>query len=247
MEELRNKILEFFNGINLDEKTHTYTISGDKKLSISVSGLIKPYKHPTDYEALKKDLAIKRGVTEESIQDSWNEAAELGCSIGDATHIFGENYVLNGMKGDPSTGYERAVVKFWADMPPHIVPLILEVKMYHKDLLFAGTSDILLYNTKTNEIYIADYKTNKNLFKNFREQKMLAPFNNLICMPFNHYTLQLSYYQILLEQAIKDIKITRRIIVWLLPSGEYQMYDTIDLTSVLRNELSKHGINGKDK
>lgn len=244
MEEIKNKILEFFAGIDLDESTHTYTLSGKKIFKISVSGLISPYKHKTDWETVKHNVAVSKGITPEKVQESWDEAAKLGCDIGDKTHIFGENYVLNGFKGEPTTGYERAVVKFWSEIPPHIVPLSLEIKMYHKELLFAGTSDILLYNTKTKEIYIADYKTNKDLFKNFAGNTMTAPFSNYLCQPYRHYTLQLSYYQILLEQ-IPGIKVSRRMLIWILPDGNYKMYDTEDVTGILKEELKLHGINGK--
>ena len=121
-------------------------------------------------------------------------------------------------------------------MPEHILPVTAELRMYHFKHLFAGTADVLLFDTKNQTYIIADYKTNKDLNKNFRNKTMLAPFNNLLDSPLNHYQIQLSYYQILLEQI--GVKVSRRIIVWLDLEGNYQMIDTEDLTDKLKEILN---------
>ena len=111
----------------------------------------------------------------------------------------------------------------------------MELRMYHKVFKFSGTADILLYDTINKCFIIADYKTNKDLFKNFAGQKMTKIFSHFLDTPFNHYQLQLSYYQILFEQI--GYKVSRRIIIWLKEDGTYEMYDTEDLTSILIKEL----------
>ena len=239
MEELQNKILDFFKALNFKEEGHQYLVE-DLPIKISVSGLIKQYKFPTNWDEVKRNVARARGISVEDVSAEWQAAADLGCEIGTETHLFGENYVFN-QELKHTTGYQEALVKFWKDLPEYIVPLLLEVKMYHKDYMFAGTADILLYNTITGKIYIADYKTNKDLFKNFKGQKMTGPFSHLLCSPFNHYQLQLSYYQILLEQIL-DIKVSGRKIIWLKPDGEYELYNLDDYTQELKSELKLKGI-----
>ena len=108
--------------------------------------------------------------------------------------------------------------------------------MYHKKYLFPGTMDILLYNLITGEYIIADYKTNKDLFKNYNNQKMLGVFSNMLETPFSKYVIQLSLYQILLQQ-ISGIKISSRKIIWLKDDGDYVLYDAEDLTETLNKEL----------
>lgn len=81
------------------------------------------------------------------------------------------------------------------------------------------------------ETFIKTHNTNKDLFKNFKEKKLLPPFETLLDNDFNKYQIQLSLYQILFEQT--GYKVSERIIVWLKPDGECIMYDAEDLTDKL--------------
>lgn len=234
MDKLRADILDFFKDLNFREDTHTYYVK-DKSLSISVSGMIKKYKHPTDWDSVLKASAKKWNTTPEELSRKWKENGDKACAIGNVAHLFGENYTFD-RSLKPSTGYEKAITRFWNDLPSYIVPLLVEVKMYHKKKDFAGTADILLYNKNTGQVYVADYKTNKDLFKNYKGQTMIGPFNHLLDTPFNHYQLQLSYYQILLEQ-IEGLKISGRKLIWIKPTGDYLMYNLEDYTKELKQEL----------
>ena len=238
MEKLQEQILNYFKELNFKEKEHQYNISG-VPIKISVSGLIKKYKFPTDWSKVLTNSAKKHRKSEAEISKSWKQAADKGCEIGNEAHLFGEVYVVDRSHKSMS-GFDEAIKKFWADLPDYIVPLLLEIRMYHKKYMFAGTADILLYNTRTGQIYIADYKTNKDLFKNYQGQKMTGPFNHLLCSPFNHYKLQLSYYQILLEQI--GIKVSGRKLIWLKKDGSYLLYNLDDYSDVLRTELETKGI-----
>lgn len=234
MKEIQDRISTFFNDLSFVEDTHTYFIKKDK-VKLSVSKIVEKYKNKADWEAIKEGLSAKTGKSPQQIQEEWDKISEKACTLGTATHLFGEHYAIN-RNLIPSTPFEQAIVKFWNDLPEHIVLLKTEAQMYHKHFLFAGTSDILLYNTITKEIYIADYKTNKDLFKNFRLNRMSGVFSDLLCMNFNHYALQLSLYQILIEQ-VPGVKISKRKIIWLKPDGNYEMYDTEDYTEELQKEL----------
>ena len=91
-------------------------------------------------------------------------------------------------------------MKFWNELPPHIIPIIAEARMYHKEFLYAGTPDFLLYNTLTGKYIILDYKTNIDIFKNYNNQKMLAPFEHLLdspVLPALQISLPFSSYQII--------------------------------------------------
>ena len=237
METLKEKVIEFFKDLNFEEEEHKYFIK-KQPIKFSVSGLIKKYKYPTDWKKVLKYSARKNNITEEELSKKWKEAADLGCAIGNEAHLFGELYPFN-KEMKPKTGYDIAIQKFWNDLPEYIVPFILELKMYHKEFLFAGTADILLYNTRTGLFIICDYKTNGDLFKNYNKQKMTAPFEKLLCCSFNHYQLQLSYYQILIEQ-IPEIKIHSRKLIWLKNAGTYIMYDLEDFTDILKQELKNN-------
>lgn len=234
MEKLKVDIIEYFKDLGFKEDEHKYLL-GDYTIKFSVSGLIKKYKYPTNWKKVLKESAENQGKTQEEVSKNWSDAAVKGCDIGNKAHSFGELYPFDRTL-EPKTNFDIAIMKFWNDLPDYIVPLLLEIRMYHKEFLFAGTADILLYNTRTGKIIIADYKTNKDLFKNYKGQKMVGPFSHLLCSPYNHYQLQLSFYQILLEQ-LPGIEVAGRKLIWLKPDATYLLYSLDDYTKELKEEL----------
>lgn len=230
------QIKKFFNKLKFEEVSHTYKV-GDTPLT-SVSNTIKQYEPPFDAEAAAKYKAKKLGMSPEAVLEMWEAKKNYACDKGHQVHLFGEKYAFD--RTTPHTEikeflpYEHAVVKFWNDMPEHIVPAILELQMYSEYYGIAGTSDIILYDKKQKGFIIADYKTNEDLFKNYN-RKLKGPFSHLISMPYNKYQLQLSYYQILFELA--GHKVIDRRVIWLRPDGTYLMYRTDDYTEILKKEL----------
>lgn len=237
MIEVRRKILSHFSDLSFEESVHTYHVKG-KKVGASVSKLIEDFYEKFDTEGISKRVALRDGVSQEKVKEGWAAIAKQACDTGHVTHSFGELYPFD-RSLKPSNKFEEAIVKFWNDLPPHIIPVLMECRMYHKEYMFAGTSDILLYDTIKGYYILGDYKTNKDLFKNYMKKALKPPFIHLLDSPFNKYQIQLSYYQILFEQT--GLKIGERKLIWLLPTGNYLMYDTEDLTSTLNRHLkSKH-------
>lgn len=234
MEKLHRQVQEPFKTLQFNEEEHKYSVGG-KKLDRSVSALVEDYYEGFDAEKMAPFTARKYGKTTQEVLAEWAATNFEAITRGNRVHLFGEKYQFNRTLV-PSCPQEIAVTKFWDDMPEHIISVSAELRMYHFTKLFAGTADILLYDTKTNNYIIADYKTNKDLHKNFKGKTMLSPFTHLLDSPLNHYQLQLSYYQILLEQI--GVKVSRRIIVWLSLDGTYEMIDTEDLTTKLKSLLN---------
>lgn len=235
MKTIIDSISSFFTGIHLEEEDHRYTLHKKKEL-VSVSSKIEPYYNSFDEYNISKGVAKKRGISQQEVLDEWAATRNEACDRGTRVHNFGEAYTYNRTLS-PSCPQEEAVVKFWNDLPEHIVPLIMELQMYHRDYDFAGTADIPLWNKKTQTAIIADYKTNKDLFKNFKGQKMKPPFGHLLDNPFNKYQVQLSFYQILLEQT--GIKVSSRKLIWLKKDATYELFDTEDFTTELIIELNR--------
>jgi len=161
---------------------------------------------------------------------------------------------------------EEAVVKFYEEIPRCIVPILAETRVYveYDKAGYAGTFDILFYydaelddrkNQHANEngknvtvsmprnhtdksgLMVLDYKTNKNLYKNFKEQKLLPPFDHLLDMPLSTYKLQLSLY----ENALCKIglNVVGRRILWLKPDGTYEKINLESYREKIDNELKK--------
>ena len=232
MKEMQNKIKEYFKELQFDAQKHSYEVRG--KPLTSVSKTIHKYVEKVDFDKIAGFVAKKRGITKAEVLAEWEAKKIASCNQGTLVHTFGENY--NGMQ-KPTNGFEEAIVKFWDNIPDHIQPFLFEIQMFSEELGIAGTADIILYNTKTNKFILADYKTNEDLFKNFKGKKLLAPFDNLLENSFNKYQLQLSMYQLLFEQCGYEIESRR--VIWLKPDGSFENLKTEDYTHILKNELTK--------
>lgn len=144
---------------------------------------------------------------------------------------------------------EIAVVKFWNDLPKCIVPIAAENKVFivNDDYAYSGTFDILFYYDATLDgktdsksgLMVFDYKTNVDLYKNFKGKKLLKPFDELLDMSLNIYKLQLTAYQLCLENI--GMKIIARRLIWLKPNAVYEKIPlesyTTELDLALRKKL----------
>jgi hypothetical protein len=108
--------------------------------------------------------------------------------------------------------------------------------MYSPKYNYSGTADIPLFNTKTKRIKISDYKTNEDLFKNFKGKTMLPPFEDLLDCPLHHYYIQLNLYKMLIEN-MTQYEVEEMEVVWLKKDSVtgklYQTFKIPDLTKKL--------------
>lgn len=215
-------VLDFFKELNFDSKEHIY--NHKERQLCSVSSSIKKFTEPFDADKIAGFVAKKRGITKAEVLAEWDAKKVQACNKGHRVHDFGENYTKDSV---PTDGYERAIMKFWDSIPDYIYPFLFELKMFSAELGIAGTADIILYNSKTDKFIIADYKTNIDLFKNYKGKKLLEPFNDLLDCPYNKYQIQLSYYQYLFEQC--GFQVEERRIIWLQPDSTYKTYKTTNL------------------
>jgi hypothetical protein len=223
---------KIFQKLKFTEKTHQYKVSG-KKLP-SVSSLIGKYKNKFNAKEVSKGTARKLKKTQEEVLKDWKDINTNAIRLGNKVHKFAEDYV-QGKQPVIENIQQRAVIRFWEELPDYYIPVFFELKMYHLDYLFAGTSDFLLLDTRDNSLVVGDYKTNKDIFKNYRDQKMKAPFEHLYDMPYNHYQIQLGFYQLLTEQL--GFKVSDRLLVWIKRDGSYKTYNPYDFTDILKQEL----------
>ncbi|MGL6120768.1 MAG: hypothetical protein ACRC0V_09710 [Fusobacteriaceae bacterium] len=227
------KIKDYFKELTFEEKEHRYFVDF-KPIKISVSGIIHNYVEPFNSRDISAAIAKRDNVSQESVLADWKKTADDACKLGTDVHLFGENYTFDRTL-KPKNLFEESIVNLWKSVPSIIMPVLSELKMYHKQYMFAGTMDLLLYNIATDSYIIGDFKTNKDLYKNYKEKKMLGAFSDLLDCPFNHYQIQLSFYQILFEQM--GLKVSSRKIFWLKPDSTFEVINTTDYTSILKEEL----------
>ena len=151
----------------------------------------------------------------------------------------------------PTRNKEESVIKFWDDLPPSFHFVLAETKVYSGvnpnveklNQNYAGTFDLLFYYKDENDdsksgLVIFDYKTNAELKKEFSRSNgkmLLPPFEDLYEEPLSYYTLQLSCYQIPLEDI--GLKVIGRRIIWLKDDGTYEKIPLSDVTQKLRKVL----------
>lgn len=80
-------------------------------------------------------------------------------------------------------------------------PITTEFRLIDVSKCLAGTFDILLYNVKSNEVCIGDWKTNKVLHEKNTFQKLKISGLNIDATNLNLYKLQLSTYFSMLLQS----------------------------------------------
>lgn len=246
-----NKIRAHFKSIIFDEYAHSYTVRG--RGLIPVSTLIKEFCRPFHAQSIAENLERKTGRIAQSFIEEWNDIKDEACRLGTRAHDFGERYVIDRFKvpsqltfkevnqhlkeGEDLSPKEKALVKFWDELPSYYIPILLELRMFNEEFGIAGTADIILLDTRDNTLVIADYKTNKDLFKQFLNQKLLSIFSHMNDTPYSHYKIQLSTYQLLIEQT--GYKVSRRFLIWLKEDGEYETFDTGDISKEIKYYLEK--------
>jgi len=237
------RLINHFKKIVFDEPSHTYKVAG--KGLTPVSNFIHKFVKPFEAQKIAKFSAFKEGITTEQCLKNWDEIREEACTNGTKVHDFGERYVIdkygvvsdlkyssvlqhlkNGEKLQPKS---LALVKFWDKMPDFYYPVALELRMFCVEMGIAGTADIILMDKRDGTLAIFDYKTNKDLFKQYKDQKLLGIFRDMNDCPYSKYKIQLSTYQILLEKT--GYKVSRRALVWLKEDGNYEIFDTADITN----------------
>lgn len=233
--DFNNKVKTLFGNLIFKKESHEYFI--DKaKIPISVSGIVKSFVPFTDWDAIATAIGKREGVSKEEILKRWKDKNEKACTSGTKTHDFAENLTKESIAENEK---EQAVILFWEDLnkqnPGRYILIAKEVRMYHKIYNYSGTCDIILFDTFLNGFIIGDYKTNEDLFKNYKEQTLNSPFEFLLDCPYNHYQIQLSLYEILLEQL--NLSIFERWIIYLRNDGTYDIHKTYDFSPILKSQV----------
>ena len=183
----------------------------------------------------------------ESIAWLRNGHPELITEENKCKYIKDKNWLI------PTRKKEEAVLKFWDEVftNENTYFVLAETKVYtgkNKELTnlkqdYAGTFDLLwYYKHPTDEsksgLIILDYKTNGSLTNDISRnlnKRFTAPFEDMYDEALSSYKLQLSAYQLPLEDI--GLKVIGRRIIWLKEDGEYELIPIDDYTGKLREIL----------
>lgn len=234
IEKIKKIISEAFIDLEFEERRHIYTVKGKRLPSVSV--VKEQYKEDVDFDKIAGFVAKSKGISKQEVLKEWKQNSTKACEEGTEAHLFSENYG-KGWKNKPKTLKQLAAKKFWDELPPYYIPLFFELKMYHKSIKYAGTADLILYDKRNRGIVIVDYKTNKDLYKNYKDKKLKFPFGKLLDNPFNEYQIQLSLYHMMIEQL--GVPVINRFIVYLRADGEYNILQCKNYTKKVEQSFKK--------
>lgn len=153
----------------------------------------------------------------------------------------------------PYGNKQIAVAKYYEDLFkfPNLYPVMPEAQIYidsennpygiKSDI--AGTFDAL-FAFKSNDglvkLSIRDWKSNLSLVNDFNQKNnntLLYPFNSFVDQPESIYTIQLSLYQLGIEQL--GYNVVDRKLLWLKEDGLYEKIDVQDVKELLKKSLSQ--------
>lgn len=241
--ELREKLLTTFSKLEFNEEEHKYTLNG--KVLPSVSSLLSNFYVPFDTISEAERYADRRNFLNKDVADAWQGENKIATDKGHKVHTFAEDYAnwrYWGIGEKPKVSCKQClgVIDFYNSLPEHVIPIVLELRMYDEELGYAGTADIILYDTNIEKIYLADWKSNKTIQEKGFPQKPLLHLPKELGLTqdnFGKYSLQFSFYQLVLERA--GFPIANRVLIWLADDKEnkklFVKMPTKNLTSYLLN------------
>ena len=173
--------------ILFDESSHTYTVDGEPRES--VSHYIERHKQHFPKDLIAQKTAERDGRDVEDVLKEWELKGRLAREYGSAIHSALELWINHGVMTEQT--HLKGIVDKFIELG---IEGKSEVVVYDDEL--AGTIDLVeIVGKKRANIY--DFKTNGDLYKNGK--KMLPPYEHLSDSPIDCYTLQLSLYKRMLE------------------------------------------------
>lgn len=237
-----------FEEVFFSEKDHSYQINGCPA-RFSVTQLLKKYEKPFEAQKLASIVAKKQGVTTSDVLHLWEFKKEFACLKGTLFHLYVENF-LQKKKSPIDRLAVRSFIRnypdyvseevFYKDIAKYIANFLnfyrdwkSEHIMVRPELVvgdfrtgLCGCLDNLSFNFKNNQLVIFDYKSNKKLKEDSKEN-LLGSMSHLKASSLIKYSLQLHLYSLIIERNT-PFKIDKSQIVW-VGGDEIELIDTLNL------------------
>lgn len=235
VESIKEK-LKVYNDkdFKFDPEQHVYTYNGN--VMRGTTGFLHNFVKPFDSDYWSKKKAEQAGITQEEMLAQWDAKRDRSCDLGHMVHDYIEHfYENNSTKLTEDEEANLRIAKFhtiYENKLKNLISVGSEIKVFSKKWNLAGTIDkIYLYE---NSIILGDWKTNKEIKtdKSFCFNKLLTPFNKYKDNELNKYSLQLSIYALLLEEA--GIYVDYCFICHIPEKGDSEIYKLKDFRAELR-------------
>jgi len=241
--EIPNKFFTTFNDVEYHDEPHEYLVDG-KKL-ISVTTIIHRYQEEFAEDYWSKTKAEEYSLTQKEVLRGWEFINKKGTMKGSAIHDYAESKFLNKVFPYPKQlildefGFDpiekeykitkNHVDNFYNDVRGKLIPIRPEFVVYDRESLIGGMVDMLFYNVKAKCFQIWDHKTNKKLSLT-SDRKMKDELYMLDDSDLNLYSLQLSFYKLIIEKNT-GIKLGDSYIIWFSHNNEnYEIIKIKDMS-----------------
>lgn len=237
-----------FEGVFFSEKDHSYVING-APAKFSVTQLLKKYEKPFEAEKLAAIVAKKQGVMKNDVLHLWEFKKEYACLKGTLFHLYVENFLQKKKAPIDRLAIQTFIRNypdyvssdvFYNDVAKYISHFLNFYESWKQDHILVrpelvvgdtktglcGCIDNLSYNHKNNQLIIFDYKSNKEIKEDGKEN-LLGILSHLKSCNLVKYSLQLHLYSLIIERNT-PFKIANSQIVWV--GGEnLEMIDSLNL------------------
>lgn len=246
MQEVLEK-LKYFDDpdFKFEPKKHKYTYQGEA--FISVTQFISRFHQKFDNDFWSQKKGEEWGISQNEVKKMWSDKNAESNRIGTALHNWIEKYFKKEFQVLPDDiKIIDRINKFnivFANHLHKLTPVVFEVMVFSKKWKIAGTFDsIFIYKGK---LYIIDWKTNSD-FKDDEHpkgsyNKLLSPFEDFFQNHLNEYSIQVSLYALILEEA--GIEVNGGYIVHFGPDTEGKIYKVKDMRERLRVYLDNLSCN----
>jgi hypothetical protein len=240
------KELAIFNRVTFVEHTHSYLIDGQPANKLSVTKVLKTFKKEFDKHTVAARVAKRMKTTTEAVLADWGLGNLYSTTIGSMLHKYIENFYCNKrveFEGDfGGLGFDEKK-KIGENLPKligyfqnfynenaHLLCVKTEIVLGDvDDTRVCGMSDLLCYNTNTDELEILDFKTNKKMEKKSPYGNLFFPFDDMSEGEINEYTIQLNTYKYFVEKYT-NLKIGKLKIVWFnVVNDNYKIFELEDI------------------
>jgi ATP-dependent exoDNAse (exonuclease V) beta subunit len=175
---------------------------------VSVTTLLHRYAQPFDAPATAARMEAQGKGRAADLLASWDANRDEACDYGTRCHETAEA-ILQGLPlpHEPRDEKERtAFASIWEFCQDTILPafdvIACELLVFHPDWYVAGTIDLPLREKETGTVWLADWKTNRQIRREgFKGSTMLWPVSHLPDCELSRYSLQLSTYEWILRAA----------------------------------------------
>lgn len=219
------------------KKGHKYFIDNDNTDIISITTYIHTFFNDFDIDFnIKKILNSDDyknpdykyfNMTYEQIKNLWEKNGLDARLEGTKLHEDIEKY-YNNITVENDTQEFKYFLNFFNDFKNQLEPYRTEWYIFYDILKLSGSIDIVFKNND-GTLSIGDWKRSKNIYYNsFSNEKGKFPINHLDDCNYNHYSLQLNMYKIILEKVYNQ-KVKELFLIILYPDNDNYIKINIEI------------------